>query len=477
MTKAVKIVLVGDPEIGKTSIIHAFTADKFTTDYTPTVFDNYNHSIVVDNVAVDLALWDASGSAEFDSLRPVSYAVTDVFLFCFAVDRSSSLTNIHNKWISEVQEHSPDTPILMVGTRSDMRDDVEAVQKMERQGVPLVSSAQVQAMVLRIGAVHYIECSARTRKGLREVFEAAVRIATYGPKKAFKSRESVTNLLSPRSHLRNQSISQSFPGRRFSLRAKRPRHRTDSRDLINNFHRISMDPIHEDLPVTHLSTTSPHKPRHNYALDIDEESDDEDEEEENILRKSSGSRRTRRVYRLPVELPSSNSSSSSDLSSISSSSGSEEKLSHLDCTSDEDFSSSDPHSVSPISLSPTMTTASPMNSPEMVEPISRSSSGNSKVPPLALAPLSTSNNNKNELNTHTVKQHPTVVASARSHKPSSRTSSKPLDEAGKELPKSARCSASSSEKHKNSKNAKKKPLHRPRAKTLSTVSTFLRKNL
>ena len=49
----------------------------------------------------------------------------DVFLVCFSVNSYASLQNVQEKWIPEVSHHCPDTPIILVGTKSDLREQPE----------------------------------------------------------------------------------------------------------------------------------------------------------------------------------------------------------------------------------------------------------------------------------------------------------------------------------------------------------------
>ena len=62
---------------------------------------------------------------DFDSLRPLCYPGTDVFLVCFSVVSPTSFHNVKEKWLPELRQHHPRAPILLVGTQSDLRTDVK----------------------------------------------------------------------------------------------------------------------------------------------------------------------------------------------------------------------------------------------------------------------------------------------------------------------------------------------------------------
>ncbi|KAK3093888.1 hypothetical protein FSP39_021484 [Pinctada imbricata] len=81
----VKCVLVGDGAVGKTSLVVSYTTNGYPTEYTPTAFDNFAVMVKVDQTPVRLQLCDTAGQDDFDSLRPLCYPNTDVFLLCFSV--------------------------------------------------------------------------------------------------------------------------------------------------------------------------------------------------------------------------------------------------------------------------------------------------------------------------------------------------------------------------------------------------------
>lgn len=125
--------------------------------------------MVVDGIQVTLGLWDTAGQEDYDRLRPLSYPQTDVFLICFSVASPSSFENVTSKWYPEIKHHCPDAPMILVGTKIDLRDDRETLTCLAEQGLSPLKREQGQKLANKVRAVKYMECSALTQRGLKQV--------------------------------------------------------------------------------------------------------------------------------------------------------------------------------------------------------------------------------------------------------------------------------------------------------------------
>jgi len=184
-----KLVVVGDGAVGKTCLLISYSTDTFPEEYIPTVFDNYQANVMVDEKPISLGLWDTAGQEDYDRLRPLSYPHTDVFLICFSIISPTSFDNVKNKWHQEIAHHCPGVPFVLVGTKEDMRSDPHTVAALQNKGTRPISREQGQQLAMELKAAAYMECSAKTQKGLKDVFDTAIKAAL-----AAKAKKGTKNL-------------------------------------------------------------------------------------------------------------------------------------------------------------------------------------------------------------------------------------------------------------------------------------------
>lgn len=159
---SIKCVVIGDGAVGKTCLLISYAKGTFPSDYIPTIFDNYATKITIADKEVSLQLMDTAGQEDYDRLRPLSYGNASVFLICFSLASPNSLQSVKERWYPELKRHSPKVPFILVGTQSDRRRGSTTPN--------MVTQEEGQRMASDLGAVSYVECSAKTRDNLRDVF-------------------------------------------------------------------------------------------------------------------------------------------------------------------------------------------------------------------------------------------------------------------------------------------------------------------
>jgi len=170
----IKCVVVGDGAVGKTALLISYTSNAFPGEYTPTVFDNFSANVMYKGTPISLNLWDTAGQEDYDKLRPLSYPQTDVFLVCYSIISRSSFKNVNEKWIPEIKHYCPETPIVLIGLKSDLRMDQKVLLRLAERNERIVTTTEGKELSSKIGASRFVECSALTQQNMSTVFQEAI---------------------------------------------------------------------------------------------------------------------------------------------------------------------------------------------------------------------------------------------------------------------------------------------------------------
>ncbi|XP_066985149.1 ras-related protein ced-10-like [Macrobrachium rosenbergii] len=168
--KTIKIVVVGDAAVGKTSLVMSYTQNTFPTGYAPTIFDNFVANVLIDGEPYKVNLFDTAGHENFDRIRPLTYPDSDVVLICFSVNNMNSFQNVKNVWIPEVKKYCPNTPYVLVGTKTDLRKN----GRYSEENLGFIKYLDGRRLSREVKAVAYFECSALTTEGLKNIFDEAI---------------------------------------------------------------------------------------------------------------------------------------------------------------------------------------------------------------------------------------------------------------------------------------------------------------
>ena len=154
-----KIVLVGDTEVGKTCVLMRLVHKEFTLDTEPTIgaaFQNY-YMKLDENQTVQLQIWDTAGQEQYKSLAPMYYRAANVAIIFFDLTNETSFKNI-SLWIDELTQKAPEQiSIVICGNKKDLPNRS-------------VTFHDAKQYAKSIGAVSYRETSAKTGEGIMEMF-------------------------------------------------------------------------------------------------------------------------------------------------------------------------------------------------------------------------------------------------------------------------------------------------------------------
>lgn len=118
---------------------------------------------------------------EYEGLRLLSYPGTHVFLVAFSVVMPDTMKNLELKWLPEVRSSSPTSAFLIVGTQVDLREDEKVRQRLQKRRQKPITPEEGQRLAKKVNADCYVECSALTQQGLKDVFDEAM-LAVLEPK-------------------------------------------------------------------------------------------------------------------------------------------------------------------------------------------------------------------------------------------------------------------------------------------------------
>ena len=82
----------------------------------------------------------------------------------------------------ELRSHNPKTPILLVGTQTDLRENEKKLQELQKKKGKPVRLDQAEKVAKDLQLYGYKECSAMTQEGLKDVFDESIMIALDPPK-------------------------------------------------------------------------------------------------------------------------------------------------------------------------------------------------------------------------------------------------------------------------------------------------------
>lgn len=169
--KSASVVLIGDSNCGKTSLVLTYLNKKVSTPPKSVLFETYDKTIgFQNNLSVDLQIWDFPGDEYFDRFRPLAYANAKGVLICFTLDRIESLHNIEERWIPELETHCPNAVKIIVGLGSEVRFDKTKIDQ-----VPAFDYCYKIAKKL---GCRYMECSIVDKESYTRIFEQLAILST-----------------------------------------------------------------------------------------------------------------------------------------------------------------------------------------------------------------------------------------------------------------------------------------------------------
>ena len=175
----VRTIWIGDPESGKTSLLTSYTKNVFPQQYVPSLNENYtvqvnnflyggkerNINLNISTVTVD------STAMNGEEYEPQS----DVVVIVCAIDCPESFKTAEKDLIPKAKTQLPGKPVIIVGTKTDLRKDEGTIQRLAAKNEHPVTLKEGMKLAKRAGIQNYVECSAKELGSVKAVFEEVLK--------------------------------------------------------------------------------------------------------------------------------------------------------------------------------------------------------------------------------------------------------------------------------------------------------------
>lgn len=177
-TRTLKVVLVGDTQVGKSSILNRFVDENFKPETNSTIGAAFYVKLVdTQKERIRLQLWDTAGQEKYRSLAPMYYRQAQVALIVYDVTSRQSFDSIE-KWRDEIEEKAQECVyIVLVANKIDCEDD------------RVISSNMGEAKTKELGINLYHETSAMNGTGINKMFINLCKVDLYEMEKQLKIDE------------------------------------------------------------------------------------------------------------------------------------------------------------------------------------------------------------------------------------------------------------------------------------------------
>ena len=157
-----KVTVVGDGGVGKTSLIQKFTQGKFKTDYIKTIGAQLTHyKTEIDGYKIELMFWDIAGQGKLDFLRPSFYRASSAIIIVYSLEENNvgerSFDNI-TSWYEDVKQFCGEIPVVVFANKVDLINE----QSLDK--------TKIQNLVKERNFLGYYITSAKTGQGLDHAF-------------------------------------------------------------------------------------------------------------------------------------------------------------------------------------------------------------------------------------------------------------------------------------------------------------------
>lgn len=178
----IKVCIIGDTDVGKTSLSTRYCHGEFSENSTPTIGASFlQRRVLVDNCEINLQIWDTAGQERFRSMAPMYYRGAKAAVCVFDVTNEESFHRVMI-WLRDLKAHAdPNIVVCLAGNKCDKK--------------PSFDLGTCEELAKSIGA-SFVKTSAMTGENVDTVFNllSAKIVEVYKPKRKSESRDDVVML-------------------------------------------------------------------------------------------------------------------------------------------------------------------------------------------------------------------------------------------------------------------------------------------
>ncbi|CCI47853.1 unnamed protein product [Albugo candida] len=161
-----KFIIIGDSEVGKSSLLLQFTEQHFQAIHDLTIGVEFGAKLLdVEGRKVKLEIWDTAGQETFLSITRSYYRGADGALLVYDVGKRESFQHL-NRWLQECNQNcqNENIAITVVGMKSDiLKDDRQVTEEEGREWA-------------KLHGLHFVEASAKTAANVEQVFSRTANV-------------------------------------------------------------------------------------------------------------------------------------------------------------------------------------------------------------------------------------------------------------------------------------------------------------
>ena len=133
-----KIIIVGEPAVGKTSLIKKFISGRFSTDYKASIGTNmFIKDLDLDSgMTIKLQIWDIAGQERWTEMRHIYYKGTHGAIIVGDLTRKKTFEQIENFWEPDLNKYCEDVPRIMLANKKDLEKKISK-EDFETYGLKL----------------------------------------------------------------------------------------------------------------------------------------------------------------------------------------------------------------------------------------------------------------------------------------------------------------------------------------------------